>query len=469
MATTASLNSILKTKYSERIEYQLNDEQNLLKMFKNAVWNWYGLEIHIPVHVGRNGGVQAIPFGGNYPTAGDQTYNNLIVTAALLTASIYIPRSEMKRAKEKGAGAFVSWWDAEFQRAMVDIKFRSNRYMISGNRFKGFLDQRINGTNTAGAVSIAVPNAGTDTYNYFGDLSPFDGSDENPVAVAAATSASWVRIRVFRMDTYAEVLTTGGQANPAVFCSGFDPIARSINISTVADGAGESLDTLIVGMPVGIPFAVALHNTQYTSTADAGANFGTITSHINQPQGVFGNLCEPTHFGIDRTTATGGVNDVLQSNALLTQSILGVGGRAAVTAARVQAVMDQCFVDGGEEVDTILISPLTRAAYLAIMTGTIETQAHAAGGTGDASYSKLAFAGMQLKVSQHVPPGGWIFLKKDSWKICQLSKCEFVDDDGAIVHRVSGTSAFEAAIEWYYNFVCCKPRSNGILVGTNLA
>ena len=50
-----------------------------------------------------------------------------------------------------------------------------------------------------------------------------------------------------------------------------------------------------------------------------------------------------------------------------------------------------------------------------------------------------------------------------------MSKCEFVDDDGAIIHRVSGSSAFEASIEWYYNFVCLKPRANAILVGTNLA
>ncbi len=466
MATTTSLDSVLKTNYSARIEYQLNDEQNLLKMFNNAVWDWYGLEIHIPVHIGRNGGVQAIPFGGNYPTAGDQTYNNLIVTASLLTASIFIPRSEMKRAKEKGYGAFISWWDAEFKRAMVDIKFRANRYLISGNRFKGFLDQRAAGQDSTGACTVAAPAAGTDTLNYFGDLSPFDGTDENNTAVASATSSTWVRVRIFRMDTYAEVTTTGGQANPATFVSAIDAVARTIDLSTVANAAGESLDRNIAGMPVGIPFAVALHPTQYTDSV--GANFGTNTGFANQPQGIFGNLCEPTHFGIDRTTATGTAT-VLQSDSLFTQSTAGVGGRAAVTPARVQRVMDQCFVDGGEEVDCILISPLTRAAYLAIMTGTIETQAHAAGGKGDASYSKLAFAGMQLKVSQHVPPGGWIFLKKNTWKLAQLSKCEFVEDDGAILHRVSGTSAFEAAIEWYYNFVCTKPRNNGILAGTTLA
>lgn len=469
MASTSSFNSILKTKYSARIEYQLNDEQNLLKLFGNAVWDWYGLEIHIPIHVGRNGGVQAIPFGGNYPTAGDQNYNNLIVTAALLTGAIFIPRSEMKRAKEKGYGAFISWWDAAFKRTMVDVKFRANRYLVAGNRFKGFLDQRGVPNATLGAKTIAVPAAGTDTLNYFGDLSAFDGTDENPIAAVSGVSSSWVRIRVFRMDTYAEVPTNGGQANPAIFVSASDATTRTIDLSVVADGAGQTLDLAIAGMPVGIPFGVALHNTQDTSVADGGLNFGAITGFANQPQGIFGNLCEPTHFGVDRTTATGGTANVLQSDALLTQSVAAAGGRLPVTPARVQHAMDRCFTDGGEEIDCILISPMTRAAYLAIITQTIETQAHAAGGKGDASYSQLAFAGMKLKVSQHVPPGGWIFLKKSTWKLAQLSKCEFVDDDGAIIHRVSGTSAFEAAIEWYYNFVCMKPRNNAILAGTNLA
>ena len=476
MATTTSLNSVLKTKYSDRIEYQLNDEGNLLKLFKNAIWDWYGLQIHVPVHVSRNDGIQAIPFGGNYRTAGDQGYNNLIVTAALLTGHIYIPRSEMKRAKEKGYGAFVSWWDAEFKRTMVDVKFRANRYLLAGNRFKGFITNRNGGgagntgNNSTGACTVAAPAAGTDTKDYFGDMSAFDGSDENPVAVgtgpAPIVSNSWVRIRVFRLDTLAEVLTTGGIANPAIWVSAFDATARTIDVSVTANLAAESLDLNIAGMPAGQIFGVALSPTAYLDST--GAPFGALTSFANQPQGVFGNLCEPVHFGIDRTTATN-TAVVLQCDALFMQANDAVGARAAVTPARVQHCMDQAFVDGGEEIDCILISPLTRAAYLAIMTGTLTANVESAGGKGDAAYSSLAFAGMKLKVSQHVPPGGWIFLKRSSWKIAEMSKCEFVDDDGSIIHRVSGTSAFEAAIEWYYNFVCLKPRCNAILAGTALA
>lgn len=475
MATTATFGPILKEYYENFVSEAVNNEKKICSFFEKSTRTWAGNQLHIPVHISRNSGVGNIAEGGAYPTAGSQGWVDLIVDSETLAGNGTITRKMIKKARKsaKPKHVFLSYWDGEVMRIKDDLINLACQRMISGGRVKGFLNQKVEAAvanNTGGIATIAVPNAGTNVYDYFGDLGPFDGSDTNPTAVAAGTSATWVRVRLFRMDTYAEIaITLGGgtAAGHALFVSAIDATARTVSLSVIGDAAGSDLQT--DGVPAGVGIALALHDTQHVLVggADAGLNFGTTTSFANQQTGLFGNLADPTHFTVNRGAAA---NASLRASILTqaTGTTSATSGRAAVTSQRLQRLIDDIFNANGKETDSIWINARTRSAYVAVLTATLQTQTRGKAGMGDMGFANVGYADLPFKKSQHVPLGGYIFLCQKTWELAELERPSFVDEDGSLLSRISGVSAFEFQMEWDFNLVCFDPQSNGILCGTTL-
>lgn len=463
MASTTTIAAVLKRYYTDGgVAEQINNESMVTKLFERSTEQWGGSTLHIPVHTGRNTGVGNIPEGGAYPTAGAQVYADLVVDSETLAGRGNITRKMMKKAKKarNPRAAFLSYWDAEVTRIKDDLINLSCQRMVSGGAFKGVINNHLDAaaaTNTAAAQTIANagPENGANAYGYFGDFTPFEG-------VTTATT-TWVRIRLFRMDTYAEIFPTGNPAGSAIYVSGINKALNQITVSTVAAAGG--VDT-ITDIGAGFGIAVALHTTQLTLTAgaDSGSLFGSVVSFANQQTGIFGNLCDPTHFTVDRTDASGGTNAILQSH-VLTQATTGVHAAANVSAARLQRCLDETFNSGGKEINCILVNARTRSAYVTAIGATLDVN-NQGGKKGDMGFNSLSYAGMAFKLSQHVPLGGYFLLNLGSWSLAELERPSFVDEDGSVLDRVSGVSAFEFEIEWDYNLVCKSPHKNAILCGT---
>jgi hypothetical protein len=474
MASTTTIAAVLKRYYTDGgVAEQINNESLVTKLFERSTQQWGGSTLHIPVHTGRNSGVGNIPEGGAYPTAGAQVYADLVVDSETLAGRGNITRKMMKKAKKarNPRAAFLSYWDAEVTRIKDDLINLSCKRMVSGGAFKGVVNNHLDAaaaTNTGAAQTIANGGAdeGDNQYGYFGDFTPF----ENAVT---GTTSTWVRIRLFRMDTYAEIFPTGNPAGSAIYVSGTNTALNQITVSTVA--AAAAVDT-ITDIGAGFGIAVALHTTQLTLTAgaDSGSLFGSVVSFANQQNGVFGNLCDPSHFTVARgdvgtlpSPASPADNNILQSN-ILTQATTGAHAAAPLTAARLQRCLDETFNAGGKEIDCILVNARTRSAYVTAINaaGAAVTTNLQGGKKGDMGYNSLAYAGMPFKLSQHIPLGGYMLLNLGSWSLAELERPSFVDEDGSVLDRVSGVSAFEFEIEWDYNLVCKSPHKNAILCGT---
>ena len=80
-ATITTLDAILKEFYVGPIQDQLNQEVLALELFEKAKLDWSGKQVIIPIHTARNSGVGARGEGDVLPTAGQQTFDRLIVTA----------------------------------------------------------------------------------------------------------------------------------------------------------------------------------------------------------------------------------------------------------------------------------------------------------------------------------------------------------------------------------------------------
>jgi hypothetical protein len=446
-ATLASFASILKEFYLGPIQDQLNEETLVCDMFEKASVDWNGRQVIIPVHVARNANVAYVAEGGNLPgpvlgaIAGgsQQGYQNLTVTAQHLYGRFQITGPAMAAAGKGGANSFVGWVDGEMNRLVNDVKTACNRAAVSGGTVIGFV-----------ASDANIGAAATDVVNFTGDA-----------AKAALLDAAGGNdhVTVVRMDTYAT--TSTGQISITATAAGTVSLTTqgggAVTFATVVDPAGNA-----------VPQALVL-------TA-AGA---TILGTAAEPQGIYGNLADPTHFGVNRAAGAGVPLQCSDGAGLSNMVITGPASappsataRQAITMAGIQNVLDRITLASEEAPDVILCNPLQRTRLAAVLQGNFNFNTDKSGGggkgvIGDGGYSGFAFAGIPIKSSRHVDNGALWFLATKTWKMTELEAGKFADEDGDVLSRVGILDAYEGFYKWYYNVTCLRPNANGALL--NLA
>ena len=452
-ATLASFASILKEFYLGPIQDQLNEETLVCDMFEKASVDWNGRQVIIPVHTARNTSVgfraetAALPgpvLGALGGAGTQQGYSNLTVNAAFLYGRFQITGPAMAAAGKGGANSFVGWVDGEMNRLVNDVKTSCNIAAVSGGTVIGFVASDTN----IGAI-------GTDVVNYTGS---------QPRAAALDAAGGPDHVTVVRMDTYATT-SVGTIAITATSVAN-----GTVSLTTVAGGAVTFAGILD---PTGgaVPMALVL--------SAAGA---AIVGSAAEPMGIYGNLADPTHFGVNRATAGGVAPNVptLQcGNGLGLSNIVIQGTAPAATNARdalnmaaIQGVLDRVTLASDGEIDVILCSPLQRTRLAAVLQGNFNFNTDKSGGggkgvTADGGYTGFAFAGIPIKTSRHVDNGAMWFLSTKTWKMTELESGRFADEDGDVLSRVGVLDAYEGFYKWYYNVTCLRPNANAALL--NLA
>src|SRR5574343_204674 len=456
-ATTLNMDALLKEVYNDAVIETVMKETELLQHFKKKPFTFEGLRLVYPFHDARNASVRAFAGGGALPVADKQTWVNGYLDVADVAGTGQIDNDLIKRARSSGKGAFVNVLDDEMKRLMEDMKYKCDQYALFGGQVKGFCNE-LKATNaTTGAfVGGGASGAGASVaFEYWGDFTPFAN-------VVLGNTNTWVRVRAYRTDTFAEIVPSGGL--PGLFVTGYSEANGTINLANVANAAGQTFTS--VGIASGYGFALLLHDTQLQ---DGGAaNFGTIDPNFTlEPEGVFAYLGKPTYLGVDRTTATGYVN--LQPE-VLTQSTAGAPqARAAFTATRLQKIFDNCRQKIGFEPNRIFCNPVFRSAYIAIVTATIQAQTkqNTKGVASDVGVdaAQLLVNGHDLVIAHHVPKGGLLVVRMDDWKTAELEKMGFLDRNGRVVEAVQNYDKIQFHVIARYTHVCEKPGAQGALIG----
>lgn len=454
--TTASYDAMLKEIYPDEVLETLNNSTKLYSQFRKGVFKFEGRRVVYPVHTARNASVKAFLAGGATNQADRQTYVDGFLDVKSVGGVFTIDRDLINRAPSKGAGAFASVMTDEMEKLKKDLCFKEDQYCVSGGTVKGYTNEhKATNASTGAFVGGGAANDGASvTFEYSGDFTPF-------LNVAAATTNTWVRIRAWRMDTYAEILAAGGAGTNAIFVKAINQTTGTITIASVAAGAGAIFDTSVVA--AGFAIAIGLHATQLTDAIPN--NFGTVDPDFGtEPSGIFDYLGLPTYLTIDRTTATG---TVLLQATCLTQAVAGGHARTAPTAARMQSIQDDINVLTDENADAIWCNPKMRQQYIALTTAVTQLQTARVGGASDPSVddSMLHFGGLKLTTALHIPRGMFIYLTLDSWATAELEKMRFADEGGGILHKVPGFDKLEGEVLHRYNHICKRPNANGLLCG----
>ena len=512
MPATVGINGVgtfgpmLKEFYQGPVVQQINNRVWIREYFQKKSKGWSGKQMVVPIHVGRNSGVG---FQGEapgvLPTAGQQGYADLRINSHSSYGRFQVSGLAMDTAAKSGVGAFAGVMNEEMDRLVRDIANNENAINIFGGPTKGFLNQRQVDPNAsgAGAQTAVSGNISVETtWQYQGDFSYFD-STRTGVAVNLAVPATWVKVRLYRMDTYAEILPTmtiGGAAvtNPNIFVTSFsadrtnptiglsfgkDDLGGTATLSTAGVGESAAISVVIAeSAAVGGNFPIDSAGAQFGQDSrvwDGLGNVGGQNLLTNQPRGLFENLASQIHFGNDRTTATGGNAAILQSTILTHDNTIAGGvvpgdrdnAGADLSLERLQYMMDTLQQDAGVDADVMVMNALMRHRYTVQLTGILGTGTSnnvvIDGNSGKImdNQQNLAYGGVKFQYDRHWPVATIGMLHSSDWMLAELTTGQFADEDGNVLFRVQGEDAYEGFWKHRYNICCKRPNAQLILTG----
>tara|TARA_R100001594_G_scaffold28949_4_gene54383 strand:- start:2003 stop:3430 length:1428 start_codon:yes stop_codon:yes gene_type:complete len=471
-ATISTFDAILKEFYLGPIQEQLNNEIMVLQMFQKATVDWNGKIAVMPVHLGRNSGVEWADESGTLPTAGTQTYQDMRILSQFLYGRFQITGPAMAAAGKGGTNSFVGWMDGEMNRLVDDVKNVADRDSVSGGTIKGFIPEYFE-INTAGAGPGPFTGAKSGVA-YDGDFTCFAG-------VVTATVATWVRINILRGDTLVSVPLAAGTE---IWVKGANSAAGTIDLYVNSNPAAvPALDAEVPATgDLSCPLVVQLSSVAPVNEAGLGGAPGVAgnglyvaTQAAKQAEGIYGNLANPTHFTIDRTTGAANSGAELQSTLVrgdITQTPAGAYTRPALTLQKIQGIMDEVILESGASTNMLIMNPRQRQMYTGLLQGTSAGNLYVStdrAAKGDGGFLGLSYGGVPIQVSRHCGNGMILFLDTKTWKILELQSGQFADLDGAVLSRVLNKDSWEGFYRWYWNIVCGQPNRNAILCGVKLA
>jgi hypothetical protein len=124
-----------------------------------------------------------------------------------------------------------------------------------------------------------------------------------------------------------------------------------------------------------------------------------------------------------------------------------------------QQAFDLAEEEGGE-VSLIMTSRTQRRKYLSLVKadGRFVNTMNLDGG-----FSALDYNEVPLVVDRHCYPGRIYFLDESTLALYRMSDINWMEDDGAILSRVSGKDAYEAVLYLYATLGCRACNKNALL------
>ena len=419
MASLTTLSSVLKDFYLGPIVNQLNNEVLALTTFQKSQVEWQGKKAIMPVKVGRNTGVGFVAESGALPTAGNQQYADLQINARYVYGRFTVTGQSISASKTN-AGAFVQALSSEMDGIVEDVKNSSDRACFSGGSVIGYVWEKANQA----------------AFQYAGATTSADGS---AFTLGGATTTAELR----RMDTYALV--------------GVATRVNAVTETTITFNA--AIDTSAV--PAGVVLAVVL-------PAASIVKYNTAAGWDLEPAGIQANLSAPSHFGVDRTSST---NATLRATHKVVDPSTDV--YSSLTLSAFQRLLDQINLDSGVKPDLLLMNDLMKVEFTSLLQGVsaanlfVPTDKKS---DGHAGFESLFFNGIEIKSSRQAPKGLiYALATKAAWKLAVLEDLGFMDEDGNVLFRVANTDAYEGTARWYYNLVCNRPNTSGLLCAVSFS
>jgi len=375
-----------------------------------------GKSLSIPVYTADPTGIAAVAAGGNYPAVGDVTPAELTVPWAYALARFNIDGP----AIEAAGSDFSQLKDAvqnESERLVRAVNRRMNRWGTSGRTVWGFLNERKNDTDKLWEMS--------------GDVAK--------LAADIVLNAGPVQCTFIDMSDYSTI--GNNEVSTADAATGLITVDGALNTTGVASDYGVAVV------------------------------FSDDATYNNEPRGMYELMGVPTYYGVDRTTAGGGGNALLQSNVITIGVAAGANQRGEPTLARIEALMDLISerTRGEAVIDTAFVHARQIAGLKALLQANTIINVSVDGKgpkDADAGLSGFYHGGVQYLPDVDMGKGLIVLADSSRMKTAMLRKGDFVNDDGnGPLYQSATADNVQGLWKKYYQLFSDAPNYMGALVG----
>lgn len=457
--TISDLDAILKEFYLGPIIESLNNQLEMVQMFQKSTLDWQGRQVVIPVHVTRNDGTGFRAESGDLPQAGGQGYVNLNVKAKYLYGRFSLTGPAIATAKTT-ANSFATYVQSEMDGLVTDTKLKANQGMFTGGGCVGFVRHL-----------VAQGTGATITPDFCGNK---DVLRTYQALAESVAPGNLLNIDIISMATYESLLHTNAFPRVAanyLTCDG--NAGADDKITLVTDNGGQVQWQLLSGTRHPAMVVVRGSGAGLAPFVPVAPALDPVLIEVgNEALGIYANLGLSAHYTVDRSIGQAAPIAGISQNPSLRSTVesvnvAAVAGNAALLFGRMQTVLDEIMVLGGDDPDCMYVHPGIRQKYADLLTftapGQMTKDAQSKPGTGDPGFSGYAFNGIPMKMSRHCGKGLIIFLKTKTWTIAELQSFGMADLDGNVLSRLSNKDEWEGFVRWYYNLVCKEPNRNAIL------
>lgn len=399
--TLTAADAALKEDYQPSIREQLNNEIMMLAQIEARSTDVEGRRAVLSLHVTRNSGVGPRAEGGTLPTAGSQGYAEERVGLKYNYGRIQI-NGPVIRAMKSDTGSFTRAISSETEGVVRDLKREVNWQVFN---------------NVEGTI------AQTDTT-----------SASNEVELAATTDSA--TMRRFEIGMKVDI---GTLADPTA-------VASSRTITAIdADEAGGTQSITIDGA------AVSTNNSTHFVTLAGSKSAAGSTSGLTGLRAIVSD--SGTLFNINPATYP-----------VWKSTVNSAASNRAATDNLFEQVIDEIWLQSGEAPTFIVTSPGVRRNYAAQLKAqkrfadTVDLKGGFRALTVDAGNTSLPIA-----VDRDNPDNSAFLLNLPCLTQHQSSDWEFMDEDGAVLNRVSGVDAYEATLFKYHELTTDRRNVHGLI------
>ncbi len=409
----SAADNALKTFYLPVMQKLLNNSTVLLSMLErdSSTQDVYGKNFTVAIHKGRNlSAGRGTSDGGGLPTAGNQAYANAIVPNKYTYATIEVTGPTI-RATRDNAGAFVRAVESEIQGVMVDMKRAINR------QFHG------DGLDALAYWTGADDTSGTNV------------DDNQGTSFTHLPVGQTVTCDLLDASSSYAVLNAGGPMHVTVGAENAGGTATAITWTTNSPTGSADGDVLVLNGTKGY-----------------------------QEMGLSGIISDA-----DPALLSGGLHGLAVGTETWWKSQI-VGSEASkrdLAFADIQKLFSKIGKNSSyseADIKALLCSYETRDKYVELATN--ERQWYNTL-TLDGGFKAVDHNGVPLVPDNQCRRGTIYAIVPDALRIFQTSDFEWMEEDGAILSRVSGFDAYGATLFHYGDLACVNRPALGKLVGIN--
>lgn len=405
MASTRTTQSdMLRRVYQPRMRIQFNLKSILLQKFQRNFENWAeGQDISVPLHAGRTGGLGFSPTGV-LPPAGEQEVARANFNYSRMYGRIQIDAAHIKGAARSYA-AEARPYNLETKSLVRQLRSVLNFHLFGSGTGQLTTMQAVDATSSGGTTTVTVDS--------------IKGLYKNQ-----------------RVDL---LLIADGSATNGFYYGQIAAINKTTKVITitVAD------------------WTVTTYNGAETTFA--------LYQSLNATTSSYGNVFNGLQSACGTTGTYGGINRATAGNEYWHGQLLDPSGSDVDPwLSLLEEAIDLVDIHSDGQVDLMVT---THEIWAHLMNHLVAQKRY----TGDMKINgwarALDFNGVPIVRDKHCPDGLLFALDTSSFTIFQDSEGGWMDEDGAVLHRVTDVEAYEATWSRYLELVCDQPAANCIITG----